>query len=450
MEKMTEALKYLSGGLKMSSLYPPGHPAIAQQVEKSYQLLNEILQTEKKLMIVMVDDVFIMQKEPLYEASELFSDFLNMFREKGAERVTFRQGLTLEEMSHFYEIMASPVQEIEAEGGLQGAFDSRSISHIILERLEKEKKDLDMLARKVYSDALDVMTHIIGEVRLGNIPKADEAKNVVSEMVDVVLEDKNAIIGLTMIKGYDDYLFNHSVNVSILSVALGESLELPQSTLNYLGIGALLHDLGKVNTAEAIVKKPARLDESEWKVMKKHPNFGHEMLMRMKDIHETSADIALEHHLRYDKVDGYPEELMGRDKNPCSQIVTIADCYDALTTLRPYREPADPGDALKIMEKMAGTTFHPGYYKTFVKMLGIYPAGTLVRLDSNEVAVIYRPNYARPLRPMVRIVIDAWGKRLDEPLQIDLTEAGKNGRPKRSITGTVSSVMKNIDVSEYL
>ena len=450
MENLIQALKYISGGLKMKSFYPPGHPAITQQIEKSYNLISTILQNEETFTIAMVDDVFIIQKQPLYDASELFDDFVHMFREKMVERVTFSSGLARDELTNFYEILASPVQEINSQGGLQAAFDSRGLSHINLERLEKEKKDLDALARKIYSDALEVMSQVTAEVRLGNLPRAEGVKAVVSGMVDVVLEDKNAILGLAMIKGYDDYLFNHSVNVSILAMSLGEALGLPEATLNDLGVGSLLHDIGKIKTPEEIVKKPGKLSDSEWEIMKEHPSRGHELLAKMRDIHETSADIAMEHHLRHDKQGGYPDKAVGRDPNPCSQIVTVADTYDAITTLRPYKESIDPSEALKMMEELAGTTLNPEYYKAFVKMLGIYPAGTLVRLDTNEIALIFRPNYAKPMRPQVKILIDEEGERLKEPLEADLTEVGDDGRPKRSIVGITSAVIKNIDISEYL
>ncbi len=450
MEDLIEALKYISGGLKMSALYPAGHPAIAKQIEKSYELVRQILDSEEKLTIAMVDDVFIIQAQPLYSASELFGDFIRMFAEKRVERVSFAVGLDLGELSHFYEILASPKQEIDAMGGLEAVFESRGLTHIVLERLEKEKKDLDLLARKIYADAIDVMTHVTAEVRLGNLPRADAATRVVSEMVGVVLEDKNAILGLTMIKGYDDYLFNHSVNVSILSVAIGEALGLPESTLNSLGVGALLHDIGKVNTPEDIVKKPGRLTDEEWAMMKKHPRFGYEILMRMKDIDETSADIAREHHLRWDRKGGYPEDLLGRDPNPCSQIVSVADTYDAITTLRPYKESIDPSEAVIIMKNLVGKMLNPEYYKAFVKMLGIYPAGTLVRLDTMEIALVYRPNYAKPMRPKVKVLIDKDSVRLKDPLEIDLDEVGESGRPKRSIIGTASSIINNIDVSSYM
>ncbi|MBE9535824.1 MAG: HD-GYP domain-containing protein [Proteobacteria bacterium] len=451
MERAAEALKYISGGLKVRTLYPAGHPAIMQQVEKSYSLISELLREHKRLMLAMVDDVFIIQDEPNYEASEYLGDFLRMFKEKKVERVTFHEGLEKKEMDGFYEILAAPMNEIRTtEGGLQAAFDSRGLTHIVLERLEKEKRDIDMLARKIYTDALDVLDHVISEVRLGKLPTVDKTQEVISEMVGVVLEDKNAILGLTMIKGYDNYLFNHSVNVSILAVALGEALDLPESTLNDLGIGALLHDIGKTNTPEDIVKKPGKLDETEWEVMQQHPALGHEILSSMKDIHKTSADIAYEHHLRYDKTDGYPFEAIGRDTNPCSQIVSIADIYDAITTLRPYKDVIGPNEALKIMKKLVGTTLNPDYFKNFVTMLGIYPAGTLVRLDTGEVALVCRPNYAKPLRPEVKIIFNLEGEKTASPELLSLEEMGDDHRPERSIVGTVDSVFRDIDLSEYL
>jgi len=450
MDEITQALKYLSGALKMKALYPPGHPAIHRQVEKSYRLIVGILNTMKKLTISIVDDLFIVQDEPLYEASDILSDFISKFLEKGVERVTFVDGLTLNELVVFYDLLILSAEEVESAGGLKKALGPNQVVHIIIEKLEKEKKELDQAAKQVYSDAIDVVADLIAEARLGNIPKADKAGEVVSEMVEVVLEDKSAILGLSMIKSYDDYLFNHSVNVSILSVSLGAELELSQSTLNELGIGALLHDIGKVNTPEEIVKKAGDLNEQEWAVMKQHPLFGYEMLSRMKDVTQLSANIALEHHLRYNGVGSYPEEAAARTPHPCSQIVTVGDCYDAITTLRPFREPSDTIEGLNIMDRLSGKTINPEYHKPFAKMLGVYPVGTLVRLDTNEIAVITRPNENRPIRPTIKVAIDREGRRLDEPFEADLTQTGEGGKPVRTIIGTVDPVLRNIDVADYL
>jgi len=449
MEKLTEVLKFFNGGLQMSRLYPAGHPAIINQLDKSYSLASEILDKEKAFTIAMVDDVMTVQSKPLYAAPELFETFLNMLKEKRVERLVFSRGLTRDEMVHFYEVLVSPSHEVEAAGGLDKAFNSRGVTHIVPHRFEKEKKDL--LARRIYTDALDVMSEVVAEARLGNVPNADKAKKVVSEMVDVILEDKNAILGLSMIKGFDDYLFYHSVNVSILSVSLGETLEFPESRLNDLGIGALLHDIGKTQTPENIVKKPGHLSKMEWEVMKKHPKLGYDILWRMQDIDDIPLAIALEHHLRYDKrVGGYPENIADKNVNPCSQVVAIADTYDAITTLRPYQRPTDPSEAIRIMEALEGTRLKPDYFRSFVKMLGIYPIGTLVRLDTNEIALICRPNYRKPLRPSVKIIIDPLGKRHEEPVSCELDEVGADGRPLRNIVGTVDPLVKCIKVSDYL
>ena len=185
--------------------------------------------------------------------------------------------------------------------------------------------------------------------------------------------------------------------------------------------------------------------------MKKHPQLGYDILAEMNDIDEIALAITLEHHLRYDKkIGGYPERIIDKKVSPCSQLVAIADTYDAITTLRPYQRPTDPSDAIKIMGKLAGSRLKPDYFKTFVKMLGIYPSGTVVRLDTNEIAVINRPNHKKPLRPTVKIIIDSYGNRYDEIIICELEEIGDNGLPLRNIVGTVDPLLKCIEISNYM
>ena len=193
-------------------------------------------------------------------------------------------------------------------------------------------------------------------------------------------------MGLTMIKSYDEYLFNHSVNVGILATTLGETLGLDRSSLRELGLGALLHDLGKIHIPDSITNAARKLTDEEWEVIKRHPVDGVKMLEQMGVSSEIALRVVKEHHVRFDRT-GYPTLAPDEEVHPCSMMVTIADVYDALTTARPYRGAFHPTQAIEEIKTLSGSTFDPEMLKTFIDMLGMYPPGTPVHLTTREIAV---------------------------------------------------------------
>ncbi|MBI5894211.1 MAG: HD-GYP domain-containing protein [Deltaproteobacteria bacterium] len=251
-----------------------------------------------------------------------------------------------------------------------------------------------------------------------------------------------------MIKSYDEYTFHHCVNVSILSLALAEAVGMPQDVLNGLGVGAILHDIGKIETYEYIIKKPGALSEEEWKEVKKHPANGAEILRKMGGISEISIKVVLEHHLKYNKK-GYPDISGIEGQSEPSMCVSISDSYDALTTLRPYHMPYNPGKALETMRSLSGKDFEPHLLDRFVEVLGIYPPGTLVRLNTNEIAIVKAPNTKDPTCPHVRLIFDRLGRRAEGVQEFLLTEADEKGW-RRTVVSVVDPVARNIDPSAYM
>jgi putative nucleotidyltransferase with HDIG domain len=247
-----------------------------------------------------------------------------------------------------------------------------------------------------------------------------------------------------MIKDYDNYTFNHSVNVGILALALAANLGMDRETLRDTNTAGLLHDIGKTRIDKRILNKPAKLSSEEYEEMKKHVEKGAEIIAAMKDIHPRVADAVLGHHIKFNRT-GYPEWARAREFDDMTEFIAVADCYDAITTLRSYSMPTLPRAAIDIMRRISGTSLNGYLVEKFEEMMGKYPVGTLVRLDNNEIALVVRPHPMESVAPSVKVVIDARGNVVEKPRLVSLSAA--EGMRYASIVTTVDPLMKNVDVS---
>jgi HD-GYP domain-containing protein (c-di-GMP phosphodiesterase class II) len=243
-------------------------------------------------------------------------------------------------------------------------------------------------------------------------------KEIVDGLINEILFNRNLMVNMVDLKIFDDYTFYHSVNVAVLSLIVGISIDMPRSELYKLGLGALLHDIGKVFINKDILSKEGPLNEDEFEEIKKHPVLGYEYLTDHYDVPSKSNLGALHHHEKYDG-SGYPSSLKDEDISDFGRIIAVADVYDALTSDRPYRKALLPSDAMEYIMGGSGTMFDPLYVLKFTRKVAAYPLGTIVRL-SNGVDGIVVHNYEDCCtRPCLRLVED---NDSGEHLYIDLKD----------------------------
>jgi putative nucleotidyltransferase with HDIG domain len=302
----------------------------------------------------------------------------------------------------------------------------------------------------VYNKAVGAARALMQKVAMGQLPQAVEVRQVVESFTEAVFRDKYAVLALTMLKSYDEYLFYHSVNVGILAVALGHTLKLEEEVLREVGFGAFLHDIGKVNWPESLYRKPRDLSPVEWELVRRHPQEGVKIVERMGGS-PTAKSVVLEHHVRFDRSpQGYPALPLGKEASFFGRLGAVADGYDAMTANRPYQQALEPSRALAYIQAASGSAYDPKMVEAFVGMMGRFPVGTLVRLTTRELAVVLQPQ-ADPSRPLVRLVADADGTLYDDGDQIDLME--KNPATQdypRSILLAVDPSSKNLDIAEFI
>ncbi len=319
--------------------------------------------------------------------------------------------------------------------------------------LSEEAKEA---ARRTYARSVSVVKDVMTNVRLGKAWSGRRVKRVVLGIVDQVLHEDAAMLGMTTLRDYDDYTFTHSVNVCILSVALGQKLGFSKFQLFELGLGALFHDVGKSRVPLSVLNKDGRLDKEEWRIMSQHPEFGMVLLFDLHGFEEPPYRAMLqayEHHMRTDFT-GYPKVIRDRWFGFFSRIVAVADAFDAATSKRSYQYiPFPPDEVLREMRDNPARGFDPTIVKAFVNMMGIYPVGTVCILDTGELSVVVAPspNPEELHRPLVRIISDAGGRKLPEPTLIDLSETdAATGRPTKTIVKTTDPEKYDIIVGDYV
>ena len=276
-------------------------------------------------------------------------------------------------------------------------------------------------AKEIRHEAEQLVRGFLQNARVGKKIESGKVEETVGKMVDSVMRNQDALTSLARLKSFDDYTFAHCVNVCILSLALGRQMGMSKEGLYHLGLGAILHDVGKMLVPQHVLNKPGRLTEEEFSLMKRHSELGAKALSGMSCMKEASLEVVLQHHERYDGT-GYFRGLSGDYIHPFARIAAVADVYDAMTSNRVYQKGMPPEDALKRLYQMRGTFFDPEMVERLIKCTGVYPIGTFVELNTGETAIVRMINHAFPLQPQVILVYDSEGAAYPKPTEADLKE----------------------------
>jgi putative nucleotidyltransferase with HDIG domain len=288
----------------------------------------------------------------------------------------------------------------------------------------------------VYDTAVASAQTLWDQAKAGDRPDPENARKIIDSLANIVTQDRTSLMALTALKKYDNYTFTHMVNVAALSMAQARALNLDGPLLREFGFAALMHDIGKVNTPLEILNKPGKLTDEEFKIMKMHVVDGAHILRRTPEMPALAPVVAFEHHLRQD-LTGYPENIGHRKLNLCTQIVSIADVFDALRSNRPYREGLATSRIKSIMSEQGNPAFNQTLLRRFVNLMGLFPIGTIVRLNTQEVGVVTAEHPDDPFRPQVRIIFDEKGERLDDDQLVNTWERDSRGEFAKAVVETV-------------
>ena len=385
-------LQNINGALKNKNLYPPGHVIFNTTISKTHKAITEYISGEDSTFFGIIEDNLVFDDIPVMSAEDRFPELLGCLKKKSIEAIIFEKGFSEEELKEVLNTLYSDKKTTAQE--MDRILRAKGIRSIKIRAIVKGER----LSLEVYDDAIEEMQHVMGDLRMGKIPNSSGIKEIVTEMTDTILTDPSSIVGLTMIKDYDDYLYTHCVNVGLISVSIGKLMNLSKTELTNVGIGGLLHDLGKIAVSENIYKKTSTLSGGEWEKLKAHPIVGSDIAKRMEGLDDAVVRIIYEHHMRYDN-SGYPKADIYTKPLKIGQIVSVADAYDALTTLRVYQRSHQPIEAVKIMNGLVNSHFHPGVFSAFIKLLGVYPIGTLMQFPDGNVGIVTSVDAAGRRRP---------------------------------------------------
>ncbi|RMF19297.1 MAG: HD-GYP domain-containing protein [Candidatus Dadabacteria bacterium] len=436
-----QLITQLATAAKAVHLYPPEHPARTQPLQRVATVLEQALSRQAVAAVVIQEDLLVVDGNPYFDPFPGSDDLFDFMRERQLVRIEFQHGVTGAELRTMIALLALPPEDLANWGNARDYLEKQHVEHILV---ELDEEDLEQRALQVYTEAKRYIVDLWREARLGNIPHGDRARATMNELGQLLSQDPNLMLGLTMLSDYDNYTFNHSVNVGVFALAMADELGM-SADKELIGLGGMLHDVGKTRVPIEIINKPGKLTDDEWMQMRRHPEYSAEIVQQMQ-LHDI-VDGVLQHHCGYNRK-GYPELSPTKELSEPGQITAVCDVYDSVTTLRPYQRQFTPQEGIEILLKQKSNGhLNPKFTDTFIRMLGIYPIGTTVRLNSGEVGIVVAFNREHEDQPKLKIVRDARGNLLRIPLTLDL--ANQEGRPRR-IVGTLDPAVLGIRIGDYV
>lgn len=443
--------------IRTAHIHDPNNIAVTLAVDKLVKIINTQIRQENNINLTLKGEFFYSNDYRIRYSLEFLSNFdflIEEFKKRELGSVIFNRAVSPEDVKVFIlAFIVSASSETPYDSLRESVSDVGSISVDRLKKIvEEDFLDMRKMIKKTYFNAVSYSRGIINKIKSGEKVNIKKAKRIIESMVDHILEEEQILLGMTAIKNYDDYTYHHSVNVSILSIALGQRLGLSRKLLTELGMAALFHDIGKMEIPSEVLNKPTNFTDDDWAIIKKHPVWGVKALLKLKkldDITIRAAVVAFEHHVHVD-YSGYPRVRKRLELDLFSRIVCFSDQYDAMTSARVYsRIPMSPDKALSIMMDRYGTQLDPLLFKFFINMIGVFPIGTLVMLDSKELGLVYESNQLFLSRPRIMIITDTKGKKVDSRV-VDLTEKNADGEYVYSIIKTMDPGKYRINLAEYL
>jgi HD-GYP domain-containing protein (c-di-GMP phosphodiesterase class II) len=438
---------------RLAKLFEPNNATVRDRLVELVESVQAIIRKAGEIRIEVRSGFLLINWTRLkFEASthHVFRFFLDEFMARQIGAISFFSGLTADELGRFMVFLARmEYPKNQPFETLQKMLGQADLPHARCEKISPEEigELADNSPAPMFFLGIFHLQKLFGD-RVG-VWNFYVTKRWIQSVCNLMALDESFLLGLVNLKNFEDYVLNHSVNVCVLSLALGKRIGLTRPELMDLGISAALHDVGKLDVPKEILEKPAMLDARERAVIERHSHTGANDLIQLMMTHDlpvAAVQVALEHHVRAD-MNGYPRYVRRKRLNLFSRIVKITDYYDAITTKRVYRKDVlTPEAALRQMASGSGTEFDALLFRAFARMMGPYPVGSLVVLRSGEIAIVTEnhtpPGLAR--RPKIKIIALASGRKIDGPV-VDLAEGDDEPAPAPS----ARAIVKVLDPEAY-
>ena len=444
-----DLMRRLSAAVRAAELYAPTHPLVQRSAAALHAVLAPALADAPTVIVGFLEDDVVVNDFRLPRGSATLAGLLRDMRDRKIEKITFARGVEVADIRALMDELADRPART-AVGDRRTARGVRRIAGGKGAVEEEDDQEVGLAAaRQLYTKAVSNAETIWAAAKAGDTPDPAEARGIIDSLSRLVYQDRTSLLALTALKRHDNYTFTHMVNVAALSMAMARSLDLEGPMLREFGFAALMHDIGKVQTPLEILNKPDKLTTEEFTLMKRHVIDGAHILRRTPETPALAPVVAFEHHLKQD-LSGYPENIGSRTLNLCTMVVSVVDVFDALRSNRAYREGLATDRIKHIMSQQDGTAFNRSLLRRFVNLMGLFPIGTLVRLNTEEVGVVTQTHPEDPFRPQVKLVIDARGDRYETPLLTNTWDRDDRGAFPRAVVEAVDGPAVGIDPLAYL
>lgn len=439
---------------RLTGMYPPGHPMITQKLKELEEVVQRHLRIGPALRIDIIHGDVHLDGVSFRHDSQANAQIVRELTDLGIHSIHIHKGVELEELRTVAEFFWQ-LQEGASGEPMQAQLARRQVRHVSVGRIvpldtrwraqqwpEAPTGPLD----PAYAQSLLLAQQTFETVASGRDLDVVTVRDLVQLLIYRVARSNAALGQILAVKQYENLTYCHSVNVAMLSLLLGRQLGLDEPTATALVETALLHDIGKTRVPLEIVKKPGALDQRERKLIEAHTTFGAEILVEMEALHPLAPTVALEHH-RSVKGSGYPDLGEGVIPHVLSQIIAVADVYEAITGARSYQDPALPERACLILARLAGDKLNTALVKAFVNAITFFPLGSLVRTSRDEIGIVVRTNPTDPLHPVLTLV----SKGLDGSRgEIDTSTRDISGAYECHIVETLRPQEGEMDLTKFL
>ncbi|HET9327057.1 MAG TPA: HD domain-containing phosphohydrolase [Candidatus Eisenbacteria bacterium] len=424
----------LNALLRTARTHDVTNQAFRRQLKEFLEVITQLVEEdqEDEVTLVAVADYFYLNGVRIKAQPSMLSVYhsvMSEFERRELGGLRFLPDVHEAELERFFQLfvaadetsIADRLVEMVREANIHGVIpvpavelDADDLTRDLEDRKESTERGR---AKRVFWRAVLGTRKIVLRAHQTGRPDLRQAKRLVQPVVDNIMRHEYSVVGLTAMRDHDEYTYAHCVNVSVLSIGMGQALGQSRQVLADLGVAALLHDIGKIAVPGDVLRKPAKLSNDEWNMVKRHPIEGVKMICRMPGLTPLTLDalrVCLEHHMNFDR-SGYPQIDLDWGQATLSRVVAVADCFDAITAHRAYhRRPRTPFEALQYMLGPSRVTFDPAVLWALVKTVGLYPAGSVMQTDTGHLVLSLSPNPEDVRRPMCRVLVNPDGSSAPE------------------------------------
>lgn len=419
----------LNAMLRTARTHDVTNQAFQRQLKEFLEVVSQVMEQdqEDEVALVVVADYFYLNGVRLKVQPSILGivhALMGELERRALGGIRFLHDVHEAELERFFQLFVAADETALAER-LPEAVREADIQHVVpVPAVELDADDLTRnldeqaehsergRAKRVFWRAVLGTRKIVLRAHQTGRPDLRQAKRLVQPVVDSIMRHEYSVVGLTALRDHDEYTYAHCVNVSVLSIGMGQALGLARQVLADLGVAGLLHDIGKIAVPGEVLRKPAKLSDEEWHMIRRHPIEGVKMISRMPGLTPLTLDamrVCLEHHMNFDRT-GYPKIEADWGQATLSRIVAVADCFDAITAHRAYhRRPRTPFEALQYMLGPSRVSFDPAVLWALVRTVGLYPAGSVLQTDSGHVVLALSPNASDVRRPVCRVLVQPDG-----------------------------------------